>query len=188
MKNKFNFHSLKIINEIEKSLIEVDNTGLEELVQQILLGQRIFIAGLGRTGLIMRCFAMRLMHLGFNVNIVGDVTSPSLNEKDLLLIGSGSGETSSLVSISSIAKKIGAKIILFTINRSSSIGQLASLKLCIPGVSPKLKNNTKHKSVQPMGSLFEQSLFLTLETLILILMEKKKINSELMYNNHSNLE
>ena len=169
-------------------MIKRHDIACEDLEDEIIEKNRIFLTGAGRTSLIMKSFGIRLMHLGFDVYMVGDINTPTINKKDLLIVGSGSGETTSLVGISEKAKKLGVKIILFTINPSSSIGQLASLKLCIPGVSPKLKNNTKHKSVQPMGSLFEQSLFLTLETLILILMEKKKINSELMYNNHSNLE
>ncbi len=37
---------------------------------------RIFVTGLGRTGLMARGFAMRLMHLGRRVYHVGDVITP----------------------------------------------------------------------------------------------------------------
>ena len=148
--------------------------------------QRIFVAGAGRTGLVMRSFAMRLMHLGFQVHIIGDTTTPSVDEKDILLIGSGSGNTSSLVSISENAKEIGVSTILFTIDSSSIIGKLSSMNICIPAPSPKLETN--NHSVQPMGSLFEQSLMIVLDTLIWMLMLRKGIDSKAMFKNHANLE
>ena len=155
-------------------------------MNQMVSNQRIFVAGAGRTGLVMRSFAMRLMHLGFRVHIIGDTTTPSIDEKDILLIGSGSGNTSSLVSISKNAKEIGVSTILFTIDSSSIIGRIASINICIPAPPPKRETN--NYSVQPMGSLFEQSLMIVLDTLICMLMLRKKIDSKTMFKNHANLE
>tara|TARA_B100000809_G_scaffold140028_1_gene137610 strand:+ start:1056 stop:1622 length:567 start_codon:yes stop_codon:yes gene_type:complete len=184
----FNTYSNEIIKEIEKTIKKIDNSCFLRLMDQMVSNQRIFVAGAGRTGLVMRSFAMRLMHLGFRVHIIGDTTTPSIDEKDILLIGSGSGNTSSLVSISENAKEIGVSTILFTIDSSSIIGRLASINICIPAPSPKLERKTNNHSVQPMGSLFEQSLMIVLDTLIWMLMLRKGIDSKTMFKNHANLE
>jgi len=184
----FSVHSSEIISEIEKTIKKIDNRCFPRLMEQILSNKRIFVAGAGRTGLVMRCFAMRLMHLGFRVYLIGDTTTPSIGEKDILMIGSGSGNTSSLVNISEKAKEIGVSTILFTIDPSSVIGRLASIKICIPAPSPKLGNKKDYHSLQPMGSLFEQSLMIVLDTIICMLMLRKEIDSKTMFKNHANLE
>jgi 6-phospho-3-hexuloisomerase len=53
---------------------------------------------------MMRAFAMRLMHIGFQVHVAGDVTTPAIRGGNLLIIGSGSGETSGLVSMAAKAR------------------------------------------------------------------------------------
>ena len=47
---------------------------------------------------------------------------------------------------------------------------------------------TSGKSIQPMGSLFEQSLLLFYDAVILRFMNKKGLNSDKMYGRHANLE
>ena len=136
----------------------------------------------------MRCFAMRLMHLGIKVQIIGDITTTAVGKNDLLMIGSGSGETSSLVSIAKKAHDLGVDILLITINPDSRIGDLAKVCLKIPAPSPKLSQKHEKSSIQPMGSLFEQTLLLTLECISVMIMHEKKLDSERMFENHANLE
>jgi 6-phospho-3-hexuloisomerase len=162
---------------------------LNEILEDLLNHKRAFISGVGRTGLIMKGFGMRLMHLGFETFVIGETTTPSIKRNDLLIIGSGSGETTSLVSNAEKAKNSGIKIILFTIDKTSKIGNVASKILEIKASSPKIKTGIiTHTSFQPMGSLFEQSLLITLETIIVMLMESMNIKSETMFENHANLE
>jgi 6-phospho-3-hexuloisomerase len=54
------------------------------------------MAGKERTCIKMA--AMRFMHLGYTVFIVGETNTPAILEGDLLLVASGSGTTSSVVS------------------------------------------------------------------------------------------
>ena len=188
MNPNFSTNSAEIISEIEKSIKKIDDASFPRLIELILSNKRIFVTGAGRTGLVMRSFAMRLMHLGFRVYLIGDITTPSIDENDILMIGSGSGNTSSLVNISEKAKEIGVSTILFTIDPSSVIGRLASIKICIPAPSPKLGNKKDYHSLQPMGSLFEQSLMIVLDTIICMLMTRNEVDSKTMFKNHANLE
>ena len=122
---KFNDYYPAVLKEIEETLGEIDETIISNFALQILDAPRIFIAGVGRTGLVMRCFAMRLMHLGIEVQILGDITTTAVSKNDLLLLGSGSGETGSLLSLAKKANNIGVHILLISIDPDSSIGKLA---------------------------------------------------------------
>jgi 6-phospho-3-hexuloisomerase len=188
MNSNFSAHSSEIISEIDKTIKKIDDISVSKVIEKIISDKRIFVAGAGRTGLVMRSFAMRLMHLGFRVYLIGDITTPSIDEEDILLIGSGSGNTSSLINISKKAKEIGVNTILLTIDPSSIIGRLASIKTCIPAPSPKLETKNDYHSLQPMGSLFEQSLMIVLDTIIWMLMDKMEVDSKIMFKNHANLE
>ena len=185
---KFNDYYPTVLREIKETLGEIDQANITYFLKQIMDAQRIFIAGVGRTGMVMRCFAMRLMHLGIKVQIIGDITTTAVGKNDLLLIGSGSGETGSILSVARKAHNLGVHILLITINPESSIGDLAHACLKIPAPSPKLSQKHKKSSIQPMGSLFEQTLLLTLECIAGMIMQEKKLDSDNMFLNHANLE
>ena len=178
----------QILDELGKTVGHVCNDSAEKLADAIIDAQRVFVAGAGRSGLAMKSFAMRLMHLGFDTYVVGETVTPSITEKDLLLIGSGSGSTSSLVTSANKAHAIGATICLVTIDANSSIGKLAEVILTISAPTPKIDRDLGFRSVQPMGSLFEQSLLLILDAIVLRLMGKTGKTPELMFTRHANLE
>ena len=185
---KFNDYYPTVLREIEETLGEVDKTNISNFVMQILHAPRIFIAGVGRTGLVMRFVAIRLMHLGIEVQILGDITTTAVSKNDLLLIGSGSGETGSLFSIAKKANNLGIHILLISINPDSSIANLAQECLKIPAPSPKLIHKQDKTSIQPMGSLFEQSLLLTLDCIVGMLIQEKQLDADSIFMNHANLE
>ena len=178
----------QILDELRGTVGHVRNDSAEKLVDAIIDAQRIFVAGAGRSGLAMKSFAMRLMHLGFDTYVVGETVTPSITKKDVLLIGSGSGSTSSLVTSANKADAIGATICLITIDENSPIGQVAEVILTIPAPTPKIDRDLGFRSVQPMGSLFEQSLLLTLDAIILLLMDRTEKTPESMFTRHANLE
>lgn len=178
----------QILDELGETVGHVCNDSAEKLADTIIDAQTIFVAGAGRSGLAMKSFAMRLMHMGFDTYVVGETVTPSITDKDVLLIGSGSGSTSSLVVNANKADAIGATICLITIDENSPIAQMAEVVLTIPAPSPKVNRDLGFRSVQPMGSLFEQSLLLTLDAIVLLLMEKMEKTPELMFKRHANLE
>ena len=158
------------------------------LVEAIVAARRVFIAGVGRSGLVMKAFAMRLTHMGFNVHFAGDVTTPAITNDDLLIMGSGSGSTATLRVIAEKAKTSGSKIALISTEENSPIAQMADIVLVVPAPTLNRDNETAFTSIQPMGSLFEQSMLLTLDTIILLLMSKTKIDNDAMFARHANLE
>jgi 6-phospho-3-hexuloisomerase len=179
-------YALKIAGELEQTLTLLDPEKTEKLCAMILSSKKIFAAGAGRSGFMVKAFAMRLMHMGFDSFVVGETVTPNLEAGDILIIGSGSGETGSLASMAVKAKKIGAGLTLVSIFPESTIGKLADVVIKVTAPSPKVKNG--FTSIQPMGSLFEQSLLLTLDAIILRLMEKQSKNTDTMFGKHANLE
>ena len=180
-------YTLEIVKELQQTLALIQDEEAEQLVNKILEAKKIFVAGAGRSGLMGKSFVMRMMHIGLDPYIVGETVTPNLEQDDIFIVGSGSGETKTLVSMVEKAKNIGATVVAVTIFPESTIGQLADITIEIPAQS-KTGEVTGNKSIQPMGSLFEQSLLLFYDAIILRFMDKKGINSDTMYGRHANLE
>jgi 6-phospho-3-hexuloisomerase len=129
------------------------------------------------------------MHLGKIVYVVGETTTPSISAKDLLIIGSGSGRTAGLLTIADQARRAGAKILLFTTDADSPLAGQADHRVVLPAPSLKAdEGEPGHTSVQPMGTLFEQSLLILFDSLVLGMMHRTGINSAQMFERHANLE
>jgi len=178
----------QVVSELSLTLSQMNAEDAEGLNIQLQNAKNIFLAAAGRTKLMLQGFGMRLMHIGFSVHIVGDVTTPAIGEGDLLIIASGSGETGSLVHIAAKAKKMKAAILLVTTNAESSIGKIADDIILIPASTPKNENNNMPKSCQPGASLFEQSLLIFFDSFIFAYMREKKLDVGQVMVKHANLE
>lgn len=174
--------------ELSDVLKKIKDEQVQKLIDEICEAKRIYVAGAGRSLLMLRCFAMRLMHLGFESYVVGDTTTPAFEPGDLLIIGSGSGETSTVLSIANKAKKIGGTIAVITIKADSSLGRMADLLVEIPGYTNKVDFQDLKRPIMPSGSLFEQSLLLLGDAVVIPLAEKKGIPLDKPFSRHANLE
>lgn len=177
-------HTQKIIEELSFFVDYENDEELDQLVEVILTAKKIFLSGAGRSGVAIKGFTNRLLHLGLTVSLVGEISCPRTTKGDLLILGSGSGTTPSLVAL---AKKNGVTLALLTMDKESEIAKLADVIVVLPGVSPKLKENNL-TSIQPMGSAFEQISFLTYDGIILELMEKMGETGESMLERHTDME
>ena len=155
-----NEYTTRIIRELDEILAAVDEQSVIELIEKIKSAKRIYLAGAGRSLLMIRSFAMRLMHLGYETYVVGDTTTPAVEAGDLVIFGSGSGETGALKTMAEKARGIGATIALVTYSPKSTIGETADVVVEIPIgiISNKL---------QPAGSSFEQSMLILFDALVL---------------------
>ena len=176
-----------VTTELTAALLSIDVEAVANLRRDILQARRIFVAGMGRSGLRMQAFAMRLMHLDRPAHVVGAVTTPAIGAGDLLLIGSGSGRTASLVSYAQKASELNAQMTLITIASESPIGKYADSIVRIAAASPKIAA-AGTESIQPMGSLFEQALGLLLDIVIIQLMDDLNVDANAMFSRHANLE
>lgn len=177
----------RIVNELAQSVSLISEAEADRLIAIIGQSRKIFLAGAGRSGLMGKAFAMRLMHLGFETYVVGETITPAIAEGDLLVIGSGSGETISLVSMARKARSVGAALAVVTIHPESTLGSQADIAVRLPG-TPKDKAGAEYGTIQPMASLFEQTLLIFYDSIVLRLMDKQRSDSGLMFLNHANLE
>ena len=176
-------HQQLILDKITGILEATEESYDEKLTAMLDEAGRIFIAGAGRSKLVGNFFAVRLVHGGYNVNVVGEIVTPSIQAGDLLIVISGSGETEQLVAFTKSAKKIGAKIMLISSKATSTIGEMAD------GVFQIGREDLSGKVVgMPMGTVFELSTLLFLESTISHIIHEKGIPEEIMRERHANLE
>lgn len=176
-----------VLAELTSVLAQVDDAQAEQLIEKICQAQTVFLAGSGRSGLAGKAFAMRLGHLGKQAAVIGETMTPPFCPGDLLLACSGSGESGAQLVLAQKAKRLQGNVALVTIAPDSNIGRIADCILEIPAPSPKVTAE-RSASIQPMASLFEQSLLLTLDVLILKLMDRYGMDTDEMYRRHVNLE
>ncbi|MEM4024747.1 MAG: SIS domain-containing protein, partial [Metallosphaera sp.] len=94
---------------------------------------KVLVMGAGRSGLVGRAFAMRLLHLGYNAYVLGETIVPAIRENDLAIAISGSGRTKLIVTAAEAARDAKARLIALTSYHDSPLGKLADVVVEIPG-------------------------------------------------------
>ena len=158
----------------------------EELAARIARADGVFVHGSGRTRLVMSMFAMRLTQMGVRAYLVGEATTPAIGKGDLLLAGSGSGETEGVIRAAQKAQAAGATLCGITSSRASSLGRLAGPAVILPGRTKNIQGAPA--GPLPLGSEFEQMLLLFLDALTSRLMETLLQTHAMMRERHANLE
>lgn len=177
----------EIAAEVSASAAGVRCEPSDAQVLEALTGaERIFALGAGRSGLALQMTAMRLMHLGLTVSVVGEVTAPAIGPKDVLLVASGSGTTAGIVRAAKNAKRAGARVIAITTAPESPLGQLADERILVQ--APQKQDHSAVASVQYAGSLFEQSVMLIGDALFHELWARSGASAEELWPRHANLE
>jgi 6-phospho-3-hexuloisomerase len=186
----------EIVENVMAVSAETNKQSIIEMMEILTSSKNVFLLGQGRSGLVARAFAMRLMHLGISVYVVGETITPAIGDDDCLLAISGSGETSYIISTAKIAKKRGSKIVAVTSYDDSTLGKMADLVIHIKGRTKvdseknyiKRQMNGKHLSLSPLGTLFEVSTLIFLDALIAQLMDKLGKTEDDLKKRHTVLE
>jgi len=173
-----------IVEEIRRALAQVDAAQVRALEEAVLRAQALFLTGAGRSGLVARCFAMRLMHLGLPVHVVGETVTPALQPGDLLIAISGSGESATTCAVAESAAKHGAGVAAITSVEESRLARAAELALLVPGAGEEQPAT----SAQFGGTLFEQSAVVALDAIALSLQRHLRRTDEQMRARHATLE
>ena len=176
------------LKEISDNLVKVSEIILEDdlknFISLIKNSRMTFIYGAGRSGFIGRCFAQRLMHLGFDSVFISDAVTKRYTEKDCVILISGSGRTISTKAIAEGAKKIAGKIILITSSPECDIAKLSDLVI-------DLKSKTKiskEKSLAPYTSLFDSATLAFSDAIARVMMDDLKILETEIDKRHASLE
>lgn len=172
-----------ILREVTDVLSRISEKDSRTFAQLLPRAKRIYITGVGRSGLVVKAFGQRLMHLGFDVHLADEITAPGISRGDLLVACSGTGSTELTAYMARKARKTGATCVALTARPRSPLGRLARLAILIPAPLERGPG-----SRQPARSLFEQALFLYLDSIVLTMMQELGITEARMRRRHSNLE
>ena len=176
-------HQKLLLDKISSVLAATEQSNAAKLLKLIDEAGRIFVGGAGRSGLVSRFFAMRLVHSGYQVNMVGEIVTPAIKSGDLFLVISGSGGTKTLLPLLETAKSKGAKIVVVSMKNKSPMSDMADLTV-------QIGNDDSFGLTQgmPMGTSFELSTLIYLEAVISELIHAKGLTEEGMRAIHANLE
>jgi 6-phospho-3-hexuloisomerase len=169
-----------VLAEVQDVLARVDPREVEALAEAVLAAPTVFVTGEGRSGLVARAFAMRLLHLGRRAHVVGETATPSAAAGDLLLALSGSGSTRVTRARAEAARAGGVRLLVVTAAPDSPLAEAAELRLLLPLPAGG--------SRQFGGSLFEQAALLLLDTLVLDLQRRLGESPTSMAARHATLE
>lgn len=185
----FSFREMmEIILEENRCLMEnITGKSAEDLINRIESAESIFFSAQGRAGFILRCFCIRLMHLGYSVYFCGETITPAITDNDLLIVLSGSGETPSTLEAVRLAKQYKAETFGILGNIESRVASLVNHSIQIPGTT-KLCHEGEPESAQMAGSLFEQSAFLFLEAVVLNIYQTRKKDIGSVSSRHAVIE
>jgi 6-phospho-3-hexuloisomerase len=183
----------KIAEEIDPESV---NRFLKILTAALANKRKILVVGAGRSGLVAKAFAMRLMHLGFNVYVVGETITPSIGEGDVLIAVSGSGSTQVVISVASAAKSVKATVVAITSFEDSPLAKISDHVVKIPGRT-KIAAETDYfarqvlgiyEPIAPLGTLFEDAALLFFDGVIVALMNILGLEEKDLKEKHANIE
>lgn len=189
-----------VINHLNSAVKCLNQNDIEKMIYNIQNANRIFVMGAGRSGLVARAFAMRLMHIGFSVFVVGEATTPSVKNDDLLIAVSGSGETLSINDLAKVSKDIGSNLAVISSNPKSTLGKMADTLVVVKGrtkidtgdeegedyLERQLRGD--YVSLAPLGTMFEITSLIVLDAIIAELISRRGTTDAEIKDRHAQLE
>ncbi len=157
------------------------------LCDEILQARRIACFGVGREGLMMRALCMRLMHLGLDAHVVGDMTTPPVGPGDLLMISAGPGSFSTALALLGVAREAGARTLVITAQPAGEAARRADVTIHLPAQT-MADDRAANPSLLPMGSLFEAAQLIFFDLISILLRDRTGQSPDQMRARHTNLE
>jgi len=159
--------SAEYITSAIKQTLEIEPEETEKFVDHILAARKVFLYGVGRSGLIAKGFAIRLVQMGLEVFFVGETITPIVEEGNVVIIVSYTGETMSAIQTANIVRRVGAKVITITATPHSKLAGASNLVIHLQ--PPK---DDEKKRLAPLGTVFEVATLVYLDSIVAKLMEK----------------
>ncbi|MDF2713974.1 MAG: hxlB [Paenibacillus sp.] len=178
-----------IVAEVTEAVSQADERQATVFVERMAEARKIFIAGNGRSGVVGKAFAMRLMQAGLTVFVVGETITPSIGKGDLLVVISGSGNNVALGGCMRKAKGACARTALITASADAPLAGFADCCLLLPAIVKESSGMSRHgSSLQPLGSQFNQCAQLVLDAVVIEVINKLDIDPASLAERHANLE
>lgn len=175
------------VSEVGAVLAALPSGTAERMCDAILRAKRIVCYGVGREGLMMKALCMRLMHLGLDAHMVGDMTTPPVGAGDLLMVSAGPGAFSTVLALMGVAKEAGAQTLVITAQPEGGAAQQANVVIHLPAQT-MASDTVAPTSILPMGSLYEAAQLVFFDLISICLREKMGQSPDEMRMRHTNLE
>ena len=176
-----------VLDEISAVLDRLDATAADAAVDTLLAADRILVTGEGRSGFMAKAFAMRLMHLGLPVHVIGETTCPAVAGTDTLVAISGSGTTAGTVRVARTAADLGATVLAVSTDPASPLAQTATSTVVVPAAT-KHRRPGEPATIQPLSSLFDQVTHLLLDAVCLGVATRRGVDNGAAAARHANTE
>ncbi len=179
-----------IINRLEEIIGQISEQEFQSLSEDIGTATHVALFGVGREGLVIKAFAMRLYHLGINVSVVGEMVCQPLNPGDILLVSAGPGWISTVEALTHRALSVGASVIVMTATPNKVLQWAPQVKIVEISAKTMAPNSSMQQTQEalPMGSEYEISLWVFFDLLIQDIQQHLSIDSDQMIRRHTNLE
>lgn len=146
----------------------------------------VFVYGLGRSQMIGKAFAMRLMHLGFHAYVIGETVTPAVKTGDVFLVISKTLSGNSVVAAIQAAQQHQAQTVILTATRAHALVQQATASIIIPDLKSRAAQSAE--TVLPLGTLFEVTTLVLLDGVVAELMQLLSIPEATMAAHHANIQ
>lgn len=129
---------------IQNTLKLLKESDVQQAVRSLVEAKRILTFGVGASGTVASDFSQKLLRIGFPVYIAQDfhtaaTLAAQLEENDVLVAVSYSGQTSDVYEVTEIAVRNGAHTIAITRYADTPLHKLASLCLHISAMEPQTR-------------------------------------------------
>jgi len=162
-------------------ILAVDRS--KEIVESVTIltsAKKLFVYGVGRSGLAARAFAMRMVQLGIDCYFIGETITPVVGEGDAVLIVSNTGSTMSAIQVVNIARRVGAKVVSVTGSRGSKLSHASNVVLLI-----QTNGDPARPRLAPLGTLFEDAALILLDGVVAQVMGRLGQTETDMRNRHA---
>lgn len=175
------FRADRYISErVSEVLGRIDPRALERILDLLRKAPKVFVYGAGRSGIVGRAFAMRLVQCGLSAYVIGESVTPIVQRGDLVVIFSGQGESYSSIQTANIVRREGADLIVITGRRNSKLAHAATVLLPLD-----FHDDPERASLAPLGTLFESASLRLGDALIAEWMKERGETEETMRGRHA---
>ena len=167
-----------IVSQCVSALSHVTQEARDGLADAIVKARTVFVFGVGRSGLVAQSFAVRLVQLGLKVYFIGDMTTPLISDKDLVILVSNSGGTMSVVKTAEITRRIGTTVVSVSGSENNNLALTSDRNIVI-------STETRNGETSPLGTVFEDATMLFFDSMVPQLMKALGVSEEDMRARHA---
>ncbi|MCI4353050.1 MAG: SIS domain-containing protein [Thermoplasmata archaeon] len=171
---------LYIARRVAEALAQIPAERIQQAVDLLLKAPEIFVYGAGRSGIIGRAFAMRLVQVGLAAFVIGESTTPIVRSGDAVFILSGRGESQSSIQTANIVRREGAQLVVLTGRSTSKLAHAANLSIPL-----EFPDDPDRPELAPLGTLFESASLQFTDALVSAIMRARGESEESMRRRHA---